>query len=91
MVGILAQEDIPLYTIDEESLLDCPIGILSLHYMIIAATRSPMPFVLISEVQHYLYAHYILVSFQQKKIVLFIIKQLFNVNTYIFQRFHIRK
>ena len=74
MVGILAQEDIPLYTIDEESLLDCPIGILSLHYMIIAATRSPMPFVLISEVQHYLYAHYILVSFQQKKIVLFIIK-----------------
>ena len=73
MVGILAQEDIPLYTIDEESLLDCPIGILSLHYMIIAATRSPMPFVLISEVQHYLYAHYILVSLQQK-IVLVIIK-----------------
>ena len=77
MVGILAQEDIPLYTIDEESLLDCPIGILSLHYMIIAATRSPMPFVLISEVQHYLYAHYILVSFQQKKIVLFYLPKYF--------------
>ena len=73
MLSILARVDVPLYTIDEESLLDCPIGILSLHYMIIAATRSPMPFVLISEVQHYLYAHYILVSFQQKKIVLFII------------------
>ena len=55
MVGILAQEDIPLYTIDEESLLDCPIGILSLHYMIIAATRSSRPFcVLILEIQHFL-------------------------------------
>ena len=55
MVGILAQEDVPLCTIDEESLLDCPIGILSLHYMIIAAIQSSMLFVLILEVQHYLY------------------------------------
>ena len=71
MVGILAQEDIPLYTIDEESLLDCPIGILSLHYMIIAATRSSMPFVLISEVQHYLYSQYILVSSKDIKTVIY--------------------
>ena len=54
MLSILARVDVPLYTIDEESLLDCPIGILSLHYMIIAATRSSMPFcVLILEEQHY--------------------------------------
>ena len=69
MVGILAQEDVPLYTIDEESLLDCPIGILSLHYMIIAATRSSMLFVLISLLQHYLYAQYVLVPFKPIRIV----------------------
>ena len=69
MVSILARVDVPLYTIDEESLLDCPIGILSLHYMIIAATRSSMLFVLISLLQHYLYAQYALVPFKPIRIV----------------------
>ena len=68
MVSILARVDVPLYTIDEESLLDCPIGILSLHYMIIAATRSSRPFcVLILEIQHYLWAQYVLVAFKSIK------------------------
>ena len=72
MVSILARVDVPLYTIDEESLLDCPIGILSLHYMIIAATRSSRPFcVLILEVQHYLLAQYVLVAFKSIKAVVY--------------------